>query len=215
MSNNTNPFIQSLPVELFHLIFRSVVNTYDRYILDMKLISKRNFHILCRLIDPGNVISLTLLNDKRTSDQIDFFTSPVCLRQFTRLRSLTLLQIDESQLNFILKRVNLNLLFSFSSSIRKYNDTRKNTTTALLSSVLKQSTLHKLELEIRDKTISEISWPIHCTIQHLTINHYITTDDLCKILQYSPHLHTLNLNKIFIDLINNLTSICFRQLTSL
>ena len=120
MPNNINSSIEKLPVELFHRIFdnldvetilfsirpvcrlfQSVVKTYDRFILHFKLISKSNFNILCRLINPKNVISLTLSNDEETSDQIDLFISLVHLRQVTRLRSLTLLNVDIFQLDFI------------------------------------------------------------------------------------------------------------------
>jgi hypothetical protein len=70
MSNNINLTIQTLPVELIHRIFdnldtetilfsirpvcrsfRCIVNTYNRYVLDLQLISKPNFHVVFRSID--------------------------------------------------------------------------------------------------------------------------------------------------------------------
>ncbi len=79
MTNNPRLSIENLPVELFHRIFdnldaqtilfslrpvcrlfRSIVNSYDRYNLNFKTISKCNFHRLCRLIHPQHLISLTL-----------------------------------------------------------------------------------------------------------------------------------------------------------
>ncbi len=228
------PSIETLPVELFHRIFdnldaqtilfsirsvcrlfQSVVNTYDRYVLDFKLISKSDFYPLCHLIPPSKVISLTLSNDDRTSDQINLFISLVRLRQFTRLRSLTLLQIDESQLNFMLKQIKFNFLTSFSFSIRKYDDRHKNTTINLLSSTIAHSTLRKLQFDMSSDRMLKILWAISCTIQYLTINNHINADDLYKILQCCPHLHTLIMNEIPTAVINNLTSICFRHLTSL
>jgi hypothetical protein len=229
-----NSSIQSLPVELLHRVFdnldaetiifsirplsrlfRSVVNTYDRYVLDLKLISKSNSYVLCRLIHPKNVISFILSNDKEISNQIDFFILIVHLQQFTQLRSLTLLYIEEFQLNIILKRVNLNLLISFSFSIRKYDDKCKQTTSSLLSSVLAQLTLRKLEIEIKPVRMHEISWTANCRIQHLTINNGISIDYFCTILQFCPHLHTFIISRISRGLINNLTSMCFPQLKSL
>ncbi|CAF1491656.1 unnamed protein product [Rotaria sp. Silwood1] len=116
--------MEKLPVELFHCIldnldieiiifsvrsvcrlFRLFVNSYDRYALNLTLISKRNFYLLCQLINPNNVTSLTLANEEQTPNQIDLFISLVRLRQFTRLHSITLLHIDEYQLNFILERI--------------------------------------------------------------------------------------------------------------
>ncbi|CAF1489447.1 unnamed protein product [Rotaria sordida] len=151
MSNNTNPSIQILPVEIFHRIFdsldvqtilfsirpvnqlfRALVNSYDRYNLDFKSISKSNFHLLCRSINPQNVISLKLWDDEYTPNQIALFISSFRLRQLTRLHSITLFGIEEFQLNMILKRINLNLLTSFSLNIRQYDNRRKKTTSNFL-----------------------------------------------------------------------------------
>ncbi|CAF1068506.1 unnamed protein product [Rotaria sp. Silwood1] len=233
MSNTTVPSIETLPVEICHHIFDnldvktilysirpvsrlflSIVNTYNRYVLDLNLISKSNFYLFCRLIHPQNIISLTLSNNERTSDQIDLFISLVHLRQFTRLRSLTLLDIDESQLNFILKRINLNLLHSFSLNIRQYANKLIATTLALLSSTMAQTALRKLEFVTWDR-MPKISWPINSITEYLTTNNRINIDDLYTILQCSPHLNTLIMSEIPKGMINNLTSICFRQLTSL
>jgi len=227
--------MEALPVELLHRIFdnldsqtivfsvrpvcrflRSVVKTYDRHILDSKLISKLNFYALCRLIHPHNFISLILSNNELTSNQIDLFISLVRLRQLTRLRSLTLLNIDESQLNFILKRINLAALTFFSCTIRKYDDRRRKTTNELLTSIIAQSSLEKIEFDIKSERMLQISWPINCTIQYLTINGSITTDNLFTILQYSPYLHTIIFKESCNKMINNITPPqYFRQLRSL
>jgi hypothetical protein len=172
------------------------------------------------LIKPQNVISLILSNDEQTSDQIDLFFSLVRLRQFTRLRSLTLLNIDESQLNFIVKQINLNLLTSFSFSIRKYDDRRIKTTNNLLASTLTQPTLRQLEFGITYERMSKFSWPFNCPIQYLTVNNNIPTDSLFTILQCSPRLHTIIIKNISDIFNNNSISTCsshisFRQLTSL
>ncbi|CAF3314865.1 unnamed protein product [Rotaria sp. Silwood2] len=239
MSNNTIPSMEALPVELLHRIFdnldaqtivfsvrpvcrflRSVVETYDRHILDLKLISKLNFYAICRLIHPQNVISLILSNDEPTSNQIDLFISLVRLRQLTRLRSLALLNIDELQLNVILKRINLTILTFFSCTIRKYDDRRRKTTNELLTSIIAQSSLEKIEFDIKSERMLQISWPINCTIQYLTINGSITTDNLFTILQCSSYLHTIILKESCNKIINNIIvpfspPQYFRQLRSL
>jgi hypothetical protein len=172
------------------------------------------------LIKPQNVISLILSNDEPTSDQINLFVSFVRLRQFTRLRSLTLLNIDQSQLNLILKQINLNLLTSFSFSIRKYDDRRIKTTDNLLSSTLAKPTLRQLEFDITPKRMSKISWPLNCPIQYLTVNNNISIDNILTILQCSPHLHTIII-KDTLDMFTynsfptSFPSIYFQQLTSL
>ncbi|UJR18653.1 hypothetical protein I4U23_005561 [Adineta vaga] len=229
-----NLSIQSLPVELLYRIFdnldtetiifsirplsrlfQSVVNTYDRYVLDSKLISKSNFCVLCRLIDPKNINSFVLSNNKEISNQIDVFISLVHLQQFTRIQFLTLHYIEEFQLNCILKRMNLNSLVSFSFNIRKYDNKCKKTTLSLLSSVVAQLTLRKLEIDIESLRMDEITWPVDCKIQHLTINSDIHINSFCTILQFFPHLHTFIIRKMSSNLIDDLTSIYFPQLRSL
>jgi len=176
MSNDIVPSIETLPVELLHRIFdnldtetillsvrpvsrlfQSVINTYNRYILDLKLISKSNFYLLCRLINPQNVISLILSNHEQRLNQIDLFMLLVPLRQFIRLRSVTLLDINESQLNFILERININSLTSFSFNIKKYDDKHTKTTISLLSSMITLSNLRKLVFGINVERLGAIN----------------------------------------------------------
>ncbi|CAF4285532.1 unnamed protein product [Rotaria sp. Silwood2] len=194
-TNTTVPSIETL---------LNIVNTYNRYVLDLNLISKSSFYYFFLLIHPQNIHSLTLSNDERTSDQIGLFISLAHLRQFTGLCSLTVLDIDESQLNFILKRINLNLLNSFSFNISKYRNRLIETTTAL----------PKLEFSCFDG-IPKVPWPINFITKYLTTNNRLNIGDLCTILQYSPHLHTLIMSEIPKGVINNLASMCVRQLKSL
>ncbi|CAF1126692.1 unnamed protein product [Rotaria sordida] len=235
MSCNIIPSIDILPVEILHRIFdnldaqtilfsirpvcrlfRAVANTYDRYVFDFKFISKSNFHLLCRLINPQNIISLTLRDNEYTPDQIALFISLVRLRQLTRLHSITFLGIEEFQLNMILKRIDLNLLISFSLNIRKYDDRRKKTTLSFLSSIMAQSNLRKVELNMKSNRISNISWPLKCGITCLTIDEHIPFDDLCRILSCSPQLHTLILRQNLSIMINKIIlPSSFSQLTSL
>ncbi|CAF2725013.1 unnamed protein product [Rotaria sp. Silwood2] len=231
--------MQKLPVELLHCIldnldtktivfsvrhvcrlFRSLGNNYDRYVLNLTLISKRNLILLCRLINPNNVVSLILSNEEQTSSQIDFFISLVHLRQFTRLRSITLLHTNESQLNFILERINLNFLTSFSFSIKKYDDRHINTTNNFLTSMVSKSNIRRIELNLSNARLSQISWSLDCSIQYLIVNQNITMDNLLIILQCSPHLHTIILKETLDEIINHVSlkfasPIYFRQLTSL
>jgi hypothetical protein len=225
MSNDIVPSIETLPVELLHRIFdnldaetilisvrlvsrlfQTVVNTYNRYILDLKLISKLNFYLFYRLINPQNIISLTFSDNEHAIEQIDVFISSNRLPQFTQLRSLTIFCINESQLNLILQRNNFNILTSFSFGIRYFDGIPRETTANLLSLFIEKPSLSKLELNLYTEMILQISWAINCMIQYLTIHNYtnIDFDYLCKIFQYSPHLHTLIMDDISIVMGKNL-----------
>ena len=239
MSNTITATFLSLPVELLHYIFdqldietillslrqvcrffRSVVQTYDRYALDFRSISKSNFRLICRIISAQNVIAIRLA-DERTPGQMDLFLSLVRTRQLTRLRSLELLEIDESDANVILKHINVNELRSLTIKIQKYDERRQMTTGKHLSSVIARSKLLKLNLSIGRHRISAIQWPSHCTaIRHLTISGNVTFNDLCTIFHCSPYLHTLVLREVLPAISSNdaippSVSTTFRQLRSL
>ena len=107
--------LDSLPVELLYRVldglsceeiffsfghvcrrFRRITQTYHRYKIDLSLISKPRFDLICRLIRPENVLSLTLSNDKETPGQISLFLSSVKIQKFTHLRHLTLNELSHS-----------------------------------------------------------------------------------------------------------------------
>ena len=235
MSNNTSASIQTLPVEILHYIFdsldaptilfsirsvcrsfRAIVNIYDRYTLDFKSISKSNFHLLCRLINPRNVRSLRLFDDSDTPNCINLFISSMRLRQFTQLHSITFSGIEESELNIMLKRINLNLLTSCSLDIRKYDDRRRKTTHNYLSLILARPNLRKIELGIKNYRISSLSWPLNSRIEYVVIANEIDFDTIMTILSRSPQLHTLILKQnIFNSLKDTKQTYSFSQVTSL
>ncbi|CAF1544851.1 unnamed protein product, partial [Rotaria sordida] len=124
MSTEGNPSLSTLPVELIFYIFRyldaptivrsirrvckqfyTIVPTYDQFKFNFKSILKSDFHLLCNLIEPKNVESLTLSDDDETPGQIEYFLSIFRISQFTRLHSLTLCEIDDCYLNIILKDI--------------------------------------------------------------------------------------------------------------
>jgi len=159
-------------------------------------------------------MSLTVSNAEQTLNQIDLFLSLFHLRQFTRLRSLTLFYINEDQLDFILKRINLKTLRSLSCHITNYDGKRKNRIKPTRLSIVTPSSLHKLEIDT-SSIMTKMVWPVYSITEYLFPSNRIDINDLCKILEYSPHLHVLILSEIPTGLINKLSSIYFRQLKSL
>ena len=156
--------LQSLPVELLYGIldyldaetiffsvrslsrfFRTLVHSFQGYLFDFRSISKKNFHLLCRYVDPVNVLSLTL-PDNQISGQINLFNSTINLQEFTRLRSLTLIAIDEEEFNFIFERNNFNSIVAFSLNEGQYSTSSRRETMTLLSSIVVQPRLRQLEL---------------------------------------------------------------------
>ncbi|CAF2094155.1 unnamed protein product [Rotaria magnacalcarata] len=193
MSNHLVPSLATFPTEIIYRIFdnlnaetilssfrctcrrlKSLVHNYDRFILNFVRISKVNFELICRLINPEQVIKLILSHEEKTLFQIDLFISHFENKYFNRIRSLSLLGIDERHLKFILKY------------------TKKSTAT-LLSSIVSQKNLRRLEFEIPPRLIPSPTWPVQSMIQYLRIGgctHFYP----CTILQCLPMLKTISVS---------------------
>jgi hypothetical protein len=127
-----------------------------------------------------------------------------------------LLGIDELQLNMILKRINLKCITSFSLHIQKYESWPSKTTEQYLSSIMAQSTLRKVEFNLRADRLSNIQWPSNCRIEYLIIDRYIRMDNLFRIISCSPQLHTLIIKQKLTNVLQNVNKdLPFPQITSL
>ncbi|CAF1025640.1 unnamed protein product [Rotaria magnacalcarata] len=237
ISTTQRPSLCTLPVELIHYIFRyldartivrsfrsvckqfyTIVKAYDQFNLDFNASLKSDFLFLCNFISPENIQSLTLSDRDETPGQVEFFLSFTRIKHFTRLRYLTLFEIDDCHLNIILKDLSTLTLQSLCiHSERDYS--RDNTSLNQLSSVISLPSLRNVSLNIPDLNLSELLWPLECKIQHLEI-YCRTVDEYCNILNHVPNLRkfvVIELNQDSMDetvtQLSNLTP--FRQLSYL
>jgi hypothetical protein len=124
--------------------------------------------------------------------------------------------IDELQLNMILKRINLKCLTSFSLHIQKYEIILAKKTEQYLSSIMAQSTLRKVEFNLRTDRLANIQWPSNCRIEYLIIDGDITMDNLFRIISCSPQLHKLIIKQKLLNITDNHSEKSpFPQITSL
>ncbi len=120
------------PVELVHNLFtyfwsdeilysffnindhlNAIILSYYSHKINFQSIGKRHFDILCRLIRPDQLISLTLSDDDGTPDQSKLFFSHFHIEPFVYLRSFTLLDVEIDSLKSISSKLNkLNQLHS-------------------------------------------------------------------------------------------------------
>ncbi|CAF1490838.1 unnamed protein product [Adineta steineri] len=127
-------FLDLFPVELLHTLFTyflayeiflnfsdvsdyvsSILLTYSAYQLDFKGIRKSNFNLICRRIQPHQVISLTISDNDDTPCQSELFFSHFRIEQFTHLQSIKLIMIDvESSKSIFTNLYMLKQLCSFS-----------------------------------------------------------------------------------------------------
>jgi hypothetical protein len=105
------------PVEIFHEIFsylsaidifngffninsylNSILLSYHQYDVNFQLCLKTHFDLVCSRIQPYQIISLTLSDSNDTPGQFGLFFSQFNIKQFIRLRSLTLIEIEKNSL---------------------------------------------------------------------------------------------------------------------
>ncbi|CAF2510852.1 unnamed protein product [Rotaria sp. Silwood2] len=103
------------PVELMHGIFHylsaheifyafaqlstyvdSVLVSYDRYSISLSSMLKQQFDLMCCLIQPEQVISITIADNDDTPDQSKLFFSKFDIRQFINLRSFAIISSNQS-----------------------------------------------------------------------------------------------------------------------
>ena len=206
--------LPTLPLEIFHHIFNSLdgttiflsvrhvcqrlkaaVQTYNRYALDLASISKPDFHRLVCYIRPECVTALTVSNVGPTPGQISLFLSLVKVDYFTRLRSLTLLEINERDLCTILTHASSCSLASL-TIMCKLDGSLKEQIVQLLLSIISQPTLLRLELlnEQLCDLIDHIEWPTHSKLRYLRMQCN-SEERLSEILDHSSDLERLMLGE--------------------
>jgi hypothetical protein len=201
--------LETLPVELLYRIidnidtktvflsfryvckrFYAIINSQNRYKLDFRYISKTNFYQVCRLIRPENVSKLILSDGNETVGQIGLFRSIFDLHLFTRLSSLTLIQVNESQSEIFLNHIITCPIVSLSIEYQHEQKLNMGIIDLLSSTIEKFNNLRKFELKVKYFLIKNIRWPLQNTIQYLTLNCCAPFQFLI-ILQDLPHLKTL------------------------
>lgn len=205
----SSPSLKTLPVELIYYLFnyldiptilfsfryvckefQTLVNSYDRYKLDLRLISKPDFDRLCHVVLPEKVLSLVLTNSTHTPYQIRTFLSKFSFDQFYRLQSLDLIRIEENNLFSILMQIPLCSLKSLSINCFLW-DKFSYTIRVLLSSTIEKSKLERLTLNISYKDLDMSSWPpLPTTLKYLCLER-CTFQEYCMILR-----HTINLEEL-------------------
>ena len=235
MSEKCVPSMDTFPVEILHRIFdhldletlffslrplcryfRSSVHSYERLDFNLEFISKSDFIVLCRLVTPQNIRSLTLYNAGKIPSQYWSFLSQIRLRQLTRLHSIHLHGIEEEQLNELFKHLNLQYLRSISISATNYDNRRRKTTANTLSKILRLANLQTVEFQVDNSRLSDVQWPSNCSIECLILNGNTQLDKLIQIYSSCPRLNRLIVKEEFAYFVDSPhVTLAFPQLTSL
>ena len=225
------PSLDSLPTEILHRILdhvdgqtifsscryvskqlEAVTNTYNRYKLDFSSISKTNFRLACRAIRSENVISLILSDDDKTTGQISLFLALVNINRWTRLRSLTLRDINDNDLQTLLLHITTSCSLMSLSIVTRGTESAE--TLTHFSSIITQPTLRQLEFRMGNVRSDQMQWPFNCTLNYLKADN-CTFEQFCAILDHSPNLRTIELRNGISDKIDEKVSKSYPQLISL
>ena len=187
---------------------RAATHTYNQYALDLTSIAKPGFHRLFALIHREGVTALTLCDRGSTPRQIDLFRRiGHHLHLFTRLRSLTLLNIDRKDLHYFLRHVSGCSLTSLALRSTIHNQRAMEQIVQRLSSIIGQPTFLRLRLLNRSlcELIDQLQWPIECKLRSLTMEFYTEKRSL-DVLRHASNLETLELGKRIESASNELES---------
>ncbi|CAF3833223.1 unnamed protein product, partial [Adineta steineri] len=119
-------------------------NTYNNYKINFESISKKSFDFICNFMNPFNIIKLKLSDDdNKTPGQIKCFIKNFPVNQLNYLKSLELIQINENDLEDILKYfVNSSLNF-LHIEYRQYFGMLNQSTINILYDILSLKSLKK------------------------------------------------------------------------
>ncbi|CAF3384278.1 unnamed protein product [Rotaria sp. Silwood2] len=215
MTAITKSYLEILPAEIIHRIYdeldaetilfsvrcvcrglHSTTNEYNRYRFNFRYMSRSDFRIIPRLIDPKNIISLTLMNSLYNFGQIRLFLSCFHLNQFVRLSSLTLIDLNEEGLHDFQEYITKCCLTEV--SILSFG-CRSQNIQKFLSSLLSLNTLRKLVLNLGYYDIDEAQWFVPRRVENLTLIGPWNWSNIYFILNHSPHLRTLIVRDFSID----------------
>lgn len=196
--------------------FHTVAESYDQLRVQLTYRTfKTDIQRLCHIIRPENVIALTLERSHFNDDTTECFFQSAVIHQLNRLRSLTLWNIQGSDLRIMTTPL---LMFSILTSVTvNMNRNREwnNDAVRLLQSVIALSSIRQLTLDTNSQIINAISWPNHCAVEKLTLQR-CSYRQFCNIFDQSPNLQVFVLNDSLMKDVNRTIrpAIC-RSLTSL
>ncbi|CAF3033810.1 unnamed protein product [Rotaria sp. Silwood2] len=147
---------------------QAVVDTYDRYELNVSTMSCSQIKLIFHIIQPEMISSLILSIGSNTDD----------IRGFCQLRFLTLIESNSYDINRYYPKPQLqekNLVKSF----------------ALVLSAIANPKVRKLHLKNIDYMTEQISWPSQCALQHITLRN-------CTYTQYHTILRSLSQLQTFV-----------------
>ncbi|CAF2146375.1 unnamed protein product [Rotaria magnacalcarata] len=211
-----NVSLQTLPAELIWRIFDhldaetivfavrcackrlyTMTNCYDRYALDFRFTSLYEFHVMQKIINPKNVITLTLMQRWYLPSLCNDFVRIFNIDQFTRLRSLTIDADSYQLLNWLEESTIGSTLTTLNININTDDPSHFNRGENWLAPIVSKYTLRKLHINEHCLVmgparllVHKTQWPIDYPLKSLAIS-YATPNIFCIICNQLPNLQIL------------------------
>jgi hypothetical protein len=222
------PFLlNQLPTEIFHMIFDylwaheilhaflnitdyldRLLSNYKNYMINFESIRKSHFDLICHYIRPEQVISLILSDKLDTPSQSELFRLIFSIAQFTGLRALKLIELDDDGESFFSDLYKLQHLVSLEISV-KFFLPLITTTSSLQRLIINIPSNLRLNL---DPSIARIRFE---HLRELSLSNCSCTQ-LKQIFRQATRLTSLKISFTFIDPkeINALANLHHKQSTT-
>lgn len=214
----SNAYLLHLPVELLHYIFNyldvqeissvrrvckklySITNTYDQHHLNINYESMFQLKYSTRWILPESIVSLAIDSHIDRSDLlwytpkqyknyvINSLLLSFDLHRFTRLRSLVMKNMRNSDIDILTQHLNINSLESLSIDLRVDGISKA---AVFLNVILSQNRIRKLFFKNVELILDDILWPVNSRLEYLKVN-------VCWYKQYENILNNLTNLKTFV-----------------
>ncbi|CAF4247282.1 unnamed protein product [Rotaria socialis] len=174
----------------------AISNSYGSHQLKYDSKLKSSFNTIYNIVRPENVVSLIIINDHKKSNEVNPLISnfPVC--KFTRLRTLTLHNFNDTELQHFLQSIKTDFLVSLSVISSERDHTQA--WLLILSTVARSKIRTLMILNYLRATMENISWPIEYKLEHLSIDN-CTFSNYCAILHHWPRLQTFVMKDCTMD----------------
>jgi len=198
--------VSTIFISLYHVCkrFDKILSSYNKYHLNFKNISLTNFNLICSRIHPEQVTELTLSDDDDNLGIIELFLSKFSFHTFTRLHSLTLIQINNEEfLNQILISIaDRNSLVNLSSiKIINVDETYGDLFIEVIMTVLTKPSLRQVyfDLSYSRTTTNPLPWIEQCSIKQLTFRGICTVNFVRNTLICVPTLEIFKVDDFDFD----------------
>ena len=210
--------ILQIPMEVFHLIFdyldaqtilnslglilqefHQIVISYNRLKFDFSTLSKSRWKSLPQLIQPQNVIAISLSNNYNyigEFDPINVLFPLFKLDQFIRLTSLKLIEIFGENFDQLFEYIHKHSLKSLSITLRHQTDEEIHRIIHFCSSTILPYGLQTMHLHLFRSALTNVDVleTVKDVLQGLTIND-CTYEQYHRILSSCANLKTLVIDK--------------------